>query len=70
VVINGVLSMLKLRFQGEAFGSNSFVISFIAIPYFMVQLTNSVGGFVWVPEKRKGGSTTSNSHTPPSQGNL
>lgn len=47
VVINSMLTDEEVRFQGEAFGSNSFVISFMAIPYFMVQLTNSMGGFVF-----------------------
>lgn len=49
VVINGVLTTQKLRFQGEALGSHAFVILFMVMPYFIVQLTNSKGGFVCVP---------------------
>lgn len=56
--------MKKLRFQGEAFGSDSFVISFMAMPYFMVQLTNAVGGFVCVPEKESERHPPANPHIP------
>lgn len=50
-VINGVHTMEKVGFQGEALGSDSFIISFTAMSYFMAQLTSSVGGFVRALEK-------------------
>lgn len=56
-----------VRFQGEAFGSDSFIILSMATPYFMVQLPNTMGGSVCVPEKGRVRCipTLQSSRTPP-----
>ena len=60
--------MSKLRFQGEAFGSDFSIISFTAVPYFMLQLPNTVGGSPCLLAKGRlsCNPTLQPAHSPPS----